>query len=137
MSSAVQSPEAAAHAEARQFALICYGLYFAGILFFVTGIVGAVIAYIKRPEVRGTIWESHFTNLIRVFWASLAMTVLWMIALGFGAWGIWSGMQWNQPPYGIGALPIAYMVSLLFLVWYLYRTIRGFLRAIDYRPYAP
>jgi uncharacterized membrane protein len=25
----------------------------------------------------------------------------------------------------------------LFLVWYVYRTIRGFLRAIEYRPYAP
>jgi uncharacterized membrane protein len=137
MSSAAQSPEAAAHSEARLFALICYGLYFAAILFFVTGIVGVVIAYIKRPEVRSTIWETHFTNLTHVFWVGMAMTVLWVIALTFGAWGIWSGIQWNVPPYGIGALPIAYLVSLLFLVWYLYRTIRGFLRAIEYRPYAP
>jgi uncharacterized membrane protein len=135
MSSAAQGPEAAAHSEARLFALICYGLYFAAILFFVTGIVGVVIAYIKRPEVRGSIWESHFTNLIHVFWVGFAMTLLWVIALGFGAWGIWSGMQWNEPPYGIGALPIAYILSLLFLVWYLYRTIRGFLRAIEYRAY--
>jgi len=134
MSSAAQSPTAE-QSEARLFALICYGLYFASIVFFVTGIVGVVIAYIKRPEVRGTIWESHFTNLIRVFWVGVAMMILWVIALSFGAWGVWSNAQWNAPPYGVGALPIAYILSLLFLVWYVYRTIRGFLRAIDYRPY--
>jgi uncharacterized membrane protein len=136
MSSAAQSP-ATEHSEARLFALICYGLYFAAIVFFVTGIVGVVIAYIKRPEVRGTVWESHFNNLIRVFWVGFAMTILWMIALISSAWGVWSNVQWHEPPYGVGALPIAYILSLLFLVWYVYRTIRGFLRAIDYRPYAP
>jgi uncharacterized membrane protein len=136
MSSAAQTPSAE-QSEARLFALVCYGLYFAAIVFFVTGIVGVVIAYIKRPEVRGTMWESHFTNLIQVFWVGMAMMVLWTIALAFGAWGVWSNVQMHAVPYGVGALPIAYILSLLFLVWYVYRTIRGFLRAIDYRPYAP
>jgi uncharacterized membrane protein len=49
MSSAAQTPSAE-QSEARLFALVCYGLYFAAIVFFVTGIVGVVIYFANAPK---------------------------------------------------------------------------------------
>ena len=45
-------------------------------------------------------------------------------------------MQHDDVPVAIGVLPAGYLAALLFLVWYFYRTIRGFLRAAEGRPYA-
>ncbi len=135
MSDATQA-QAAGQSDARIVTLICYGLYLAAIAMVVTAIVGVVLAYIKRAEVRGSVWESHFTNLIHVFWAGVAATAICLAALTVGVLGIWSGVQHDDLPVSIGVLPAGYLAALLFLVWYLYRTIRGFLRAAEGRPYA-
>jgi uncharacterized membrane protein len=77
-------------------------------------IVGLVLAYIQRGDARGTLWESHFSNIIEVFWISLLV--------------------------GIIAIPlclvgVGFVVLGLLVVWYLYRTIKGLVRAVDGRPY--
>ncbi|MBS0472249.1 MAG: hypothetical protein JSR60_14350 [Proteobacteria bacterium] len=123
-------------------ALIAYGLYLIAPLNGATAIAGVILAYIKRGEARGTVWESHYRNLIRVFWISLIV-----LAIAFGivieAFG---GMIFtlvttdgNPPPAMVGSLflflPALWMGGLFLTVWYYYRTVRGFIRAIDGKAY--
>ena len=102
--------------DTRTVAIIVYGLYLIGWpCLHMPTIAGLIVAYIKRDEARGTLWESHFSNQIETFWVTLALMVVG-IPLCFVLVGI---------PIVIGAV-----------VWSLYRTIKGLLRAIDDKPYA-
>ncbi len=121
--------------DARVIVLGSYGLYFAAFLLPVTAIIGVVLAYIKRTELRDTVWESHLSNLIHVFWVGVAVLAVWLAALTIGVLGIWSGVENRSVPLIVGLVPAAWLGALLFLVWYAYRTIKGFLRAVDSRPY--
>lgn len=62
-------------------------LYLASCVFFVTGIVGLVLAYVWRSE-RPEPWEaSHLTYLIRTFWiglvGALVSTPFMLVGIGF------------------------------------------------------
>ncbi|MBV9991361.1 MAG: hypothetical protein JOZ72_08700 [Alphaproteobacteria bacterium] len=75
---------------------------------------GVVLAYVKRGDARGTIWESHFSNMIETFWISFALAVV--------------------------AIPLCFVVVGFFLLgfvalWFFYRTIKGLIRAIEGQPY--
>ncbi len=99
----------------RIVAIIVYGLYLIGWpCLHMTSIAGLIVAYLKRDEARGTIWESHFDNQIQTFWITLALLVVG-IPLCFVVVGI---------PIVLGTI-----------VWSLYRSIKGLLRAIDEQPY--
>jgi uncharacterized membrane protein len=111
-----QTPAAGTDSDTRLVAIIVYGLYLVGWpCLHMPTIAGLVLAYIKRGDTRGTIWESHFQNQIETFWISLLVGVL-AIPLCF---------------VGVGFLILAGVV-----VWFLYRTIKGLVRAIEYQPYA-
>ncbi len=43
-----------------------------------------MIAFVKRDEARGTIWESHYRNLLTVFWAGL---IFWAVMLSLRSAG--------------------------------------------------
>ena len=77
------------------------------------GLIGVIIAYLKRAEARGTLWESHFTYIIRTFWLGVLGLIIG-IATSF---------------IGIGAL-ILFAVA----VWWLIRSIYSLLKAVDQRP---
>lgn len=55
---------------------IIAGLYLASFMFGITGIVGLVLGYVWRDEVRGTWEESHLTYLIRTFWIGLVLSII-------------------------------------------------------------
>ena len=57
---------------------ILYGLMAGGFFFIITPIIAIMLAYIKREDVEGTIYESHFTWIIRTFWLSLIGFVVTM-----------------------------------------------------------
>jgi uncharacterized membrane protein len=100
-----------------------------------TAIIGLIIAYTKRNDAAGTIWQSHFKNLIFVFWVMVGAAVLgiltWPIALGalLAAWPV----LW--PP--AMTLPFAFwfLGIPLLVIWYFYRGVRGLIRASEERPY--
>ena len=82
--------------KARNTALIVHACYAGSFVVGLSCIVGVVIAYIKRDEVAGTIYESHLTYAIRTFWIGLGMSVavflLCFLLVGFlllPALGIW------------------------------------------------
>jgi uncharacterized membrane protein len=99
---------------ARTTAIVIYLLYLAALINGLTAIIGVVLAYVKRDDVRGTIYEGHFSNAIEIFWVFLiGMCVA--VPLCFVLVGI----------------PLV----ILLYVWVLFRTIKGLVRAIDAKPY--
>ena len=82
---------------------------------FLTGwpsIIAVILNYVKQSEVRGTWLESHFRWQIRTFWYGLlwvGLCVLFIIGT-----------------FGIGIL-IAWLPLLIVGVWFVYRTVRGWI----------
>jgi len=108
-------PQGAIGADGRLLAIIAYGLFLAGwpTLHLAT-IAAVILAYVKRGESAGTIWESHYSNVIHTFWISLLI--------------------------GVVAFPLCFVligipIMGLMIVWFLYRTIKGLVLAIDNKPY--
>lgn len=99
----------------RTWALIIWGLYLASyVTFFLTYLVGLVIAYMKRGDLAGTPFQSHMRAAINTFW----------ITLGVGIIGVITALA-----------VIGYVILVLLALWHLYRVIRGLVRAADNKPY--
>jgi uncharacterized membrane protein len=110
-------PQPALHTEdLRTTAIVVYVLYLAAAISCgIAGIAGVIVAYVKRGEAMGTIWESHYDNQISAFW-------VWLVLAIAGGLTIWV--------LGLGLVVIG-----IAFVWFLYRTIKGLLRAIEFKPY--
>jgi uncharacterized membrane protein len=78
------------------------------------GVIGVIIAYVKRSEARGTWLESHMTWLIRTFWWSTIWAVIGWIVLILLAIVL----------VGFALGPLIWAVTA---IWVLYRVIRGVL----------
>lgn len=103
--------------ENRLLAIVVYGLYVAALISVgVAGIAGVIVAYIKRGEAKGTIWESHFDNQINAFW-------VWFVLFLIGIPGILA--------LGLGFI----LIGFAFL-FFLYRAIKGLILALENKPYA-
>lgn len=140
MSQVSGTQTSAASDDMRTLAIIAYALYFAFFFAGVTPLIGVIIAYVKRGDARGTIWESHFDNLITVFWVSLVLCLLmipiWIFVLGTtiaAAAATWPASLFTFP---FILVLIFFPFSLLVVAWYLYRTIKGFVRALDGKAYS-
>jgi uncharacterized membrane protein len=108
-------PAGKAADQGRMTVIIMYGLFFAA---FITGLsffAAGVLAYVQRDDLKGTIYEGHIRNGIEVFWVTLVAAVAGAITIFLG----------------VG-------LAILFgtFLWYLYRTIKGFMRALDGRAYS-
>ncbi len=81
------------------------------------GVIGLIIAYVKRADAQGTWVASHLSYLIRTFWWALAASAL--------------GVLFAITLLGI---PIAIAVWFLTGIWIIYRIIRGYLYFKDSKP---
>ena len=110
-----EAPRAADQETGRIMAIVAYVLFLIGwpTLHLAT-IGGVILAYVQRDDVRGTIWESHFEAIITTFWISL---VVGLVAV----------------PLCFVLVGIPLMIGLV--IWFLYRTIRGLVHAIESKPY--
>ena len=93
---------------------IIYGLYAAAVLGIPTNIVGIVMNYIKREDVAGTLYESHFRWQMRTFWFTLL-------------WGVIGTIL-------IFALGLGVLVLIALFIWYVYRIVKGWLRLSEGKP---
>lgn len=122
----------------RTTVLIAYGLFLFALVNGITAIAGVILLYVKRDDARGTLWEGHFRNLIRVFWTVFAViaavTAFALPALGSLIYTL-VVTNGNPPPAVFGGLiavaPFFVLGSLGLMIWYLYRTIGGLVRAVD------
>jgi len=123
--------------------LIAYGLYLLALFSGgITALAGVILVYARRGEARGTVWQSHCRNLIWVFWIGVVATAVFVGAILEGAGSLLFSLfhtEGNPPPELVGGLiallPLLGLFALLVTVFYLYRTLRGFVHAIDGRPY--
>ena len=119
----------------RSLVIVCYVLFLLASVNGLTAIVGVIIAYAKRRDAIGTPWQSHFANLILVFWVMVGAAIVgfltWPIAIGafLVAWPVF----W--PPALTIPFAFGFLIFPLFALWYLYRIIRGLIRASDERPF--
>jgi uncharacterized membrane protein len=131
----------------RLLVLLAYGLFLIAPAGGLTALIGVVIAHVRLAHALGSIHESHYRNQIRVFWTmlicALVMMTLFTMSMGFSvfslmwpfspSWPVWPGLM-----VGAGwamALPVAGLLSLLLVVWYYWRLLRGFVRELDDKPY--
>ena len=87
---------------------------------FLTGwpsIIAVIINYVKRPDIRGTYLETHFSWQIRTFWYALLWVVIMFILV-----------------ITVIGIPLAWLIGLVVGLWVLYRIIRGWLALLDARP---
>ncbi len=135
--SPVPPPESSASWNLRSQVILCYVLFLMG---WITGgfttLIGFIIALVKRSDAKGTIWHGHFQNLTTVFFAMLALLLIAMFSfpIVLGAM-LDSDLVWPFP--AAVSLPILlWSVGVpVFLLWYLYRMIKGLMRALDDRAY--
>ncbi|HZQ60595.1 MAG TPA: hypothetical protein VFC24_04545 [Casimicrobiaceae bacterium] len=102
-------------------ALISSGFPVALPLLGLLGIVGVVIAYVKRDDARGTWVASHLRWLIRTFWYSLL-------------WGFIGGIVLVTLGLILIGIPIALLIWAVASIWVIYRVIKGYLLFKDNRP---
>jgi uncharacterized membrane protein len=126
----------------RAIALIAYSLLVLATFNGLTAIAAVVLAYIKRDAARGTPWESHFRNIIHVFWIAVIVSLV-ALALALPTFG---GLAFSiittdghPPPAAIGLavmlVPVFVIGALIFFVWYLYRILRGLIHTIESKPF--
>ncbi len=111
-----QQPSTLAGISPQTWAIIVWALFLASILSATfTAIIGLIIAYVKRPDLAGTPFESHMTSAIRTFWITLVVALIGCVLIVVG---------------------IGFVILGLLAVWYLFRVIRGLIRAADGQPIA-
>ena len=120
--------------------MLAYGLYLLAITNGLTLLLGFLVALLRRRGAQGTVYESHYRNLIAVFFVGLGFTGL-MLALAAGAvLGLVSTalIPWPGNLYGWFAIPflfpLAWLGWVVFALWYLWRVIGGFVQALEERP---
>jgi uncharacterized membrane protein len=101
----------------RQITLVVYVLQALSFVFGVTAIIGVVINYVKKEDVAGTLYESHFDWQIRTFWWGLLWSVLGFIL--------------------IFALGLGFIVWVVAWIWAIYRVVKGWLKWNDSLPVQP
>src|SRR5262245_7261083 len=105
------APGSAQQSGLRTTAMICYGLYLLGFATGLTTIIGVIIAYIKKSDAVGTVWESHFRNLILVFWVLLAAFIVGLATLPIWFYTIASLLE------GDFTWPAAFALAFPLLAW--------------------
>lgn len=87
----------------------------------IIGIIGVIVAYVKRSDSRGTWVESHMTWLIRTFWWSTLWALIGWVVLVLLAIVL----------IGFALGPLIWAVTA---IWVLYRVIKGIVYYKDQRP---
>jgi uncharacterized membrane protein len=101
--------------------LLAHGFPLVLPLFGVIGIVGVIIAYVKRGEAAGTWLASHYRWLIRTFWFSVL-------------WGVIGAIVFAVLLIILVGIVIGYVIWVATTIWVIYRLIRGYLLFKDSKP---
>ncbi|QIW16862.1 hypothetical protein A4G20_05880 [Pasteurellaceae bacterium RH1A] len=101
----------------RNYMLAIYVLF--GLSVFVgglTAVVGVIMAYVKRQEMQGTIYQDHIAFLFRTFWVT---------ALGLIAGAV------------LSVIGIGFLVIFAIGAWYIFRVVIGLIRFFEDKSVTP
>lgn len=96
--------------------MVVYGLQALSFLYGITAIVAIIVNYVKRDEVRGTVYESHFDWQIRTFWWGLVWGFVGLVTLIVG---------------------VGFLILLAAWLWMIYRVVKGWLKLNEGKPVQP
>jgi uncharacterized membrane protein len=96
--------------------MVVYVLQGLSFLWGLTAIVGLIINYVKRDDVRGTVYESHFDWQIRTFWWGLIWAVVGLV---------------------LAIVLVGFVVMFAAWVWMVYRVVKGWLKLNEGKPVLP
>ena len=110
------------------YVLLYYCDFSGGLL----AVIALIINYVKRGDVRGSIFESHFTWQIRTFWWYLAWNIIAFIPFFFL---FFTGDNANAFA-GVALSGTVFLCTGDFAawVWIVYRAIRGLIALNDNKP---
>lgn len=109
------------------YILYIAAIFSAGIL----AVVALIINYVKRKDVQGTIFESHFTWQIRTVWWYLLWNILGVVPLFIFL--ITTNGADSQDVVGPVGLVIWMAVVVIAWFWIIYRAVRGLIVLNDNR----
>ncbi len=128
--------------EERNWVLAVYGLFLiAPASSGVTALIGVVLAHLRLDDARGSFYESHYRNLILVFWVWLAVALSAAAFAFAGLAGLVLSLLQGWPHHGLSIYHNTAMLGAVFLglvitcFWYYWRLLRGLIRALDDKPY--
>lgn len=109
------SPLTAQDDMAKTNALIAYGFMAIGFFTGIFWLVGVIWALLKRGEARGSIFEDHFTNIIKIFFWGLVFSLIGFV---------------------LSFVIIGYVILLLVWLWAIFKTVKGLARLTSNKAYA-
>ncbi|HUO03413.1 MAG TPA: hypothetical protein VMU31_11575 [Rhizomicrobium sp.] len=126
----------------RNSVLIAYGLYLLGAMSGgLTTLGGMVLAYARLDGARGTPYESHYRNMLLVFWVWLAVIVVAGMLVIAGVTGVAFSFLAVGPIGGLSLIPAGFALWLIgmgvlgTIIWYYWRLVRGLVLSLDDKPY--
>jgi uncharacterized membrane protein len=99
--------------ETTTMAHVVYALYVLNAATGIAGIIGLIIAYLKRRDVTGTWLETHYQWQIRTFWIGLAAVIVGLILM---------------------KVFIGILILVAVAIWYVWRIVKGWTRLGSNRP---
>ncbi|OYQ76472.1 DUF4870 family protein [Wohlfahrtiimonas chitiniclastica] len=93
--------------DAKKMSLVVYVLFLISIVMPPVAVIAIILAFVKRNEMRGTIYYNHMLYLIRT---SLASFVLWIVGLI------------------LTLIFVGYLVLFCVSIWFAFRVIYGFVQ---------
>jgi uncharacterized membrane protein len=106
-------PEPSKDSELKQLAVIVYVLQALSFFVGLTLIAGVIVNYVKRDDVAGTLYESHFRWQIRTFWFSLLWGVIGLL---------------------LAIVVIGFAILAADAIWLIYRIVKGWIRLSEGKP---
>lgn len=107
------------------YVLYIVAIFSAGLL----AVIALIINYVKRSDVQGSIFESHFTWQIRTFWWYLFWNIIAFVPFFFL---FFTGENPNAfAGVAFGASVFCVAVIGLSWIWIVYRAIKGLIRVND------
>lgn len=110
------------------YVLYIVAIFSAGLL----AVIALIINYVKRSDVQGSIFESHFTWQIRTFWWYLFWNIIAFVPFFF----LFFTGENPDAFAGVALGASAFCVAVIGLswVWIIYRAIKGLIRVNDNQP---
>lgn len=100
---------------AKTNALIAYGLMVLGLFTGIFWIVGAIWAMVKKGDAQGTRFEDHYSNITKVFWLGLILSIIGVI---------------------LAFVVIGYFVLLFVWIWSVFKIVKGLANLTSNKAYA-
>ncbi|MEN3979227.1 hypothetical protein [Acinetobacter sp. CWB-B33] len=110
------------------YVLYIVAIFSAGLL----AVIALIINYVKRGDVQGSIFESHFTWQIRTFWWYLFWNIIAFVPFFF----LFFTGENPDAFAGVALGASAFCVAVIGLswIWIVYRAIKGLIRVNDNQP---